>query len=78
MEPIEPLESKERMEAEPAVYYNGEVSDESEHLDWLDSPEGNRLADARAIEHARASGMTEEDITLLYGDQGAKVDLEKP
>ncbi len=78
MEPLEPKEPREQMEAEPAVYYDGQVSDESEHLDWLDSPEGNRLADALVIEQARAMGMTEEHITLLYGVQGTKVDLKKP
>jgi hypothetical protein len=40
-----------KMEAEPAVYYNGElVSDESEHAEWLDNPKANRMADALAME----------------------------
>jgi hypothetical protein len=58
------------MEAEPAVYYNGDLmSDESEHAEWLNSPEGNRLADAMAMEGIEDI-LTPEQIISLYGDLG--------
>jgi hypothetical protein len=59
------------MAAEPAVYSNGVLSDASEHIEWFDSREGNRLADVLAISHAIASGRSLEDVALLYGDQDA-------
>lgn len=59
-----------KMEAEPAVYYNGElVSDESEHAEWLDNPKANRMADALAMEGIEDI-LTPEQIILLYGDLG--------
>jgi hypothetical protein len=56
------------MEVEPAVYYNGQVSDESEH--WLDNQKPIALPSPLAI-NIRGHQSDADAITLLYGDQAA-------
>lgn len=68
IKPVEPLEWNETIEAVAAIYYNGEVSDESEHLDWRDSPEGNSLGGRHSDRAGQGQRMTEQEIELLYGD----------
>jgi hypothetical protein len=59
-------DEKIKMEAERAVYYNGElVSDASEHEEWLDSPEGDRLFIAMALRDIHKT-LTPEQVKLLY------------
>jgi hypothetical protein len=59
-------DEKIKMEAERAVYYNGElVSDASEHEEWLDSPEGDRLFMAMALREIHKT-LTPEQVKRLY------------
>jgi len=63
-----PKDPEPKMEAEPAVYYQGEVSDASEHEPMLANPLANKMADDLAAEQAREIGFSEEEIAqLIYG-----------
>lgn len=53
--------------AEPEVIYEGQVSDWTEHIPMLASPEGNEIADEVAREQAKELGFTPEEMALVGG-----------
>jgi hypothetical protein len=56
----------DEMKPEPAVVFEGQTSDWSEHASMLSNSEANALADDTAVEQARAIGFTEEEVSLIH------------
>jgi hypothetical protein len=71
-------EMSEELKPEPAVVFEGSVTDHTEHAPMLDNQQANDLADRAAIQAAMEIGLTREVAEKLIGGPFDVTSLETP